>query len=125
MATVLGLVFFFQMISFKLHLYDLIWYFDMPMHFAGGLFIGLLGFYLYLKNKDGKVENLTRMIYFVIIFALVIAFGWEVFEYVVAVTTRGSMLHLLDSFSDICFDLAGSSVAIIYTLFNIKDFFKK
>lgn len=97
----------------------------MPMHFAGGLFIGLLGFYLYLKNKNGKVENITRMIYFVIIFALVIAFGWEVFEYVVAVTTRGSMLHLLDSFSDICFDLAGSSVAIIYTLFNIKDFFKK
>lgn len=119
--TVVAVVFIFQMLATKFYWYDLLWYFDMPMHYMGGLFIGLLAFYLYLKAKKNVPLDLNRTILFVVIFSIIIAVGWEVFEYVVAITTRGSVLHLLDSVSDIFFDLAGASTAVIYTLFKINN----
>ena len=99
--------------------YSSLWWFDMPMHYLGGLFLGFFVLGLVLYTPLGKREKKTTSYdYILFLLAGVIAIGllWEMFEYVVDLNTTQIGFNLSDTLSDIMFDTAGGLTFILYYL---------
>ncbi len=89
--------------------YYLFWYFDMPMHFLGGLAsVFLLAYWFY-----GKFSG-SDFIWQILCLVLVVGIGWEIFEYIFLNWYGGEQFKILDSLSDMCFDMAGGIIGVIY-----------
>jgi len=110
-------IFIINYIATKLYWYYSIWWFDMPMHFLGGLFIGL-GCIWFLFHKELPLELSWKLVLKVFLSVLLIGVLWELFEIVFYQIIAQSPFHALDTIHDIFFDLAGGVFAIIF-------FFKK
>lgn len=82
--------------------YEIPWL-DIPMHIFGGMGVGALASALALHNKK-KVSLLQAMIFYV-----VIAASWEVYEY-----ARGVMVYdEASDYFDTVFDFANGAIGII------------
>ena len=111
-----ALIFLFNTGATFFFWYSRIWWFDMPMHFAGGLFISLITVFVvekYLRPRRYIAQDHSVISRYLIIF-LCIAIGWEVYEIAVDVYFSTHTTYLLDSLSDICFDLAGGALGLVY-----------
>ena len=90
------------------------------MHFMGGLWLGLV-FILIFWNQ--KLDS--KLILKILLGVLLIGVLWEIFEIVLNYFTVKDLFNALDTFSDLCFDLAGGAFAIFYflkkTMFQIKN----
>jgi hypothetical protein len=93
----------------KFYWYSSIWYFDMPMHFLGGVWLGLASIYLF-SLKDDSLRSIFKIFFIV----LLVGIGWEVFEIFVNKFTIQDPFNFLDTVSDIFFDLSGGCFAILY-----------
>lgn len=123
----LGLIVFIfavNLLAMKFFWYISIWWFDMPMHFLGGVFLGFLYVVLGTFIKSSFFANpatiLTRknIIQFMV-FVFVVGFLWELYEIGVARITFGDLGTPVDSLSDLFFDLAGGLFSYILILRNI------
>ncbi len=103
MAYVVFFVLGVNLIAHKFFWYSSLWWFDMPMHFFGGVFIGLLGFYLF-GDKFLKI----------FLFVLLVGLSWEAFEALIDKNISHNPFNIFDTASDIFFDLSGGLSAIIY-----------
>lgn len=113
-------IFFVNVIASLLYWYYSIWWFDMPMHFWGGVFIvfGVVYFF-YITSKSTESSVLivsTKRLLQIFAYALTIFILWEVFEYIVNEKTRALIISPIDSTSDIFFDLAGGAFSVIYLI---------
>ncbi|HET8574981.1 MAG TPA: hypothetical protein VFM02_02285 [Candidatus Paceibacterota bacterium] len=126
----IGVVNFFAM---EVHLYwDFPW-FDMPMHFLGGLWSGSIGLWFFLlrlpeesrieKTKQGPRRVHQSGIFSVlatgILSGLLIGVLWEVFElllYLYQIMPVGGANNILDTLGDLFFDTVGAFVAGIFFL---------
>lgn len=97
-----------NVIAMKLYWYTSIWWFDMPMHFTGGFFLGLLGVYLFSLEEYTVIS-----LYKIFLFVLAVGIGWEVFEILVNEISHGPF-YILDTISDVFFDVSGGLSAILY-----------
>ena len=98
--------FLFNTLGVWLSLYSMIWWYDMPMHFAGGLFTALLIFVFLLRfSKFANLGNL-KSILIVLFLTLIIGLLWEGYEIVFDIIA-GRKHIFIDSLSDIFFDFAG------------------
>ena len=113
LATLLLFIFLVNYIAMKFYWYSAIWYFDMPMHFIGGFWLGLA--YIWLFSVK---EFSFKFIYRIILSILLIGIFWEVFELLVDKSITHKPFNALDTLSDIFFALAGGLSAVFY-------FFKK
>ena len=103
------LLFIFDRLASKFYWYFTVWWFDMPMHFFGGIWVGLFFLYAY------KVKNISlRSVIEVTLSVLVMGILWEIFEFYVFNGIGRYPFDLLDTFSDIFFDLAGGLTAVWY-----------
>ena len=102
-------VFFLNVIAMKFYWYSSIWWLDMPMHIFGGVFVGLL-YFLIFSVRNFSVRDVWKILGWI----LLIGLGWEFFELFAVNHLMESPFILLDTLSDLFFDLAGGSVAIIY-----------
>lgn len=93
----------------KLHWYSLLWWFDIPMHYLGGLWLALAVAYFF-PPKEGSLKSILGTIAGVLFFAI----AWEVFEYFVDENIARNGFDIHDTLSDICFDLAGAFTALFY-----------
>lgn len=104
--------------------YSSIWWFDMPMHFFGGAWLGLMGLSLcgmpWIQRRK-QCKSFLEALIFVFFFVFIIAVSWEIFEFVLQKLTGALLANPLDSLSDIMFDLAGGFSAILYAI--ITGFF--
>lgn len=91
--------------------YYLFWYFDMPMHFLGGMAVLFLLVYVFY-NQISTQRNLP--IIKLLIGVLIIGIGWEVFEYVFLNWYAGQPFIILDVVSDLFFDTAGGILGLLY-----------
>jgi hypothetical protein len=91
----------------KFYWYNSIWYFDMIMHFLGGVWVGFFFIYIYspshLNNKS--VFKIASSV-------LLIGLSWEVFEFVVNNVIGRVPFNSFDSISDIFWDMVGGLSAI-------------
>lgn len=115
LAYLIITIFAINYIAVKLYWYYSIWWFDMPMHFFGGFWIGLALIWL-LSFKYFPIQITPKSIFQVIIGVLIIGVGWEVFEIIVNNLTARMPFNTLDTLSDIFFDLAGGTFSLLYLL---------
>ena len=100
-------------IADQTHLYYLLWWFDIPMHIMGGLWVALMSLVIYYHTSYFKRKD--RSVSFVISFALastmIIGLFWEVFEFSVEHFVKLNDNGLLDTLKDLVDDLIGASLA--------------
>lgn len=106
-------IFIANFLATELYWYSLIWYFDMIMHFLGGLWVGL--FFFYVFSYIESVPKFLILAFEVLIATLVIGLLWELYEYVLNVISL-TPWDIIDTSSDVFFDLFGSFVSIFYFL---------
>lgn len=108
-------IFLLHKIAGMFYWYTSIVWFDMVMHFLGGIFLALVAGSVgasLLKNASK-----TKIFIVVILFVLVVGIGWEVFEFSVQeiIKIRG-LADIPDSFSDLFFDLIGGIVGTFFVI---------
>lgn len=114
LAVVVFFIFILNFIAHRFFWYYTIWYFDMMMHFFGGFFIGLLLLWIFLTK-----EISFKIILKIILGIFIVGIGWEIFEIIFKNIIAKDPFNLLDTISDIFFDLAGGTLAVIYFLKRI------
>lgn len=106
--------------------YSLYWtvrWFDMPMHFAGGAWVSgvtLWRKFFYHRVASDTTPSFWNLLQWALLGALVIGLGWEVYESIVSLFTVGHINDILDTVSDLAFDLLGGLVVACTALFFIK-----
>lgn len=94
-----------------------IWWYDIPMHFLGGLWVGGMAFLLYQYIPAlARVRTRYRFSGYVLPLVAVLAIGglWEVFEFSLDTFITLEQNDVLDTISDIGMDTAGALLAILY-----------
>jgi len=91
----------------------------MPMHFLGGVWLGLAYIYVFLPTDD-SLKSIFK-IFFAVLF---VGIGWEVFEILIDIFITGDSFIFLDTSSDIFFDFAGGAFAILYFIRNIMPIYQ-
>jgi CDP-diglyceride synthetase len=124
-------IFILNTLAGKFYWYYSIWYFDMIMHFLGGLWLGLVFIWIFLIKKSLKTDQFfglldIRLIIQIILCVLIIGVSWEIFEIVFNNIIAGDTFNLLDTVSDVFCDLAGGTFAVLYfyskrTMFQKED----
>ncbi len=104
-------------LAVQFHWYGLIWWFDMPMHFLGGLTV--FYFAALIWRPALRWVPTGRFIYECIITTLLIGVLWEALELYLYLHYGSPNFILLDSLSDIGFDLAGAFFAAYMTVKSI------
>jgi len=115
MIGLLGLVIgILHLLAINLFLYwDIVW-FDVLMHFLGGVWIALLGFWVMAFFTHQNEFSLKNIVLISLTFSLGIGILWEVFEYTAGLTFVAGQDVWLDTFSDLFFDILGGSVAGLF-----------
>ncbi len=85
------------------HLYYVLWWLDIPMHFFGGIGVGLLTFATLRFSKQKITFHKVVIIY------LAFALTWELYEYVTDVIYGTEINTLIDSIKDILVGLVGAA----------------
>lgn len=98
-------------IAYKLYLFWTVIWFDMIMHFLGGLFISLLFFAILslLKSRLGYMEKLVLGV----LFTVLVGIAWEYYELIIQVTSLAKDGYWADTGMDIVMDTLGSIVGIV------------
>lgn len=111
-------IFILNKAALDYNIFGIVWWFDMLMHFSGGLFLGFLGVFLIVfKNVFRQKElNLRSLFLEVVLVVFVIGIGWEIFEKGIDLLITFKSFNILDTTSDIFFDLAGGISAFLYTI---------
>lgn len=102
--------------AIKFHWYSSLWWFDMPMHFLGGVWVGLL-FIWYLVRRDFSIDAIGR----VLLGVFIVGMAWEVLELVLNEQFIRDAYDLRDTISDLFFDMSGAFAAILYTMLRIMN----
>ncbi len=120
-------IFIVDILARKFFWYYSIWYFDMVMHFFGGLWAGLF-FVWFLSIKDLSFPEWSlgllslsdyKIVYKTLLFVLIVGVLWEIFEIYANNYLGGDSFNILDTVSDVFFDLAGGATAVFYLLNRI------
>ena len=102
-------IFVLDLMAMKFYWYSSMWWFDMPMHFLGGLWVGLALIW-FLKPKELN----SAIVFRIILGVFIVGLAWEIFEIVVNQLAAQDPFNTLDTLSDLCFDLAGAFFSILY-----------
>ncbi len=90
-------------------------WFDMPMHFAGGMW--LAGAAIWWRFFSGKFPDarggLPHFLMWGVGAAFVVGLAWEAYEAVVALATKGYMNAMPDTLSDLSLDILGGLVVVM------------
>jgi hypothetical protein len=93
-----------------------IWWYDIPLHFLGGLWVSFSGVYIYLFSNFFSKPKTTKKTLFYSAFLTVLLLGimWEIFEYCTGLSVRWYYSNELDTIKDIFMDLLGAILAYVY-----------
>ena len=95
------------------HWYWTMRWLDMPMHFAGGVWLAWFGVWWKYARQGVPIQKFGALLGVCLVFAISIGLLWEVYEAAVSFFTVGEMNAISDTISDILFDiLGGIAVAV-------------
>lgn len=104
-AALIIFIFLINLLAMKFFWYYTFPWFDMPMHFLGGLWVALATFYLFNPKSPWLLAFLS---------VLVIGILWEVFEFSLDAFITLRVWDSVDTLGDLFFDLLGASVGAVY-----------
>jgi hypothetical protein len=93
----------------KFYWQNSVWYFDIIMHFLGGVWVGFFFIYVY-----SPLQRVTRPVLKVLLSVFLIGISWEIFEFVVNNVIGRIPFDAGDTLSDIFWDLTGGLIATFY-----------
>jgi hypothetical protein len=98
------------------------WYFDIPMHIMGGMFLGLLFGALFFKKLLFLDTRDSLVIILLCVF--IVGLGWEFFEYGVQYFLKGGLqlARIPDSIKDMFMDILGGGFSSIFVLKAVKRY---
>ena len=116
LAYLIFFIFLLHFVATKLYWYSLFGWLDMPMHFLGGFWLGLVFIWFFSRNFQlfGELKVKDWDVLKILLCVLVVGIGWEVFEFLVNDILAENPIDYLDTGSDIFFDLLGGLCAILY-----------
>jgi len=99
--------------------YELLPWYDIVMHFLGGLWLSLVAIWILYKYMEVRKDAIFSTLLFVLIGAIL----WEVLEYAIQAiaNTPGLLATMPDSISDVVFGLLGGLLGGLYTLKKIRQ----
>lgn len=100
-----------------------IWWFDMLMHFLGGVWVGLVSLWFFFLSGmvESKIKTNRRIIITAVVSVGLIGFLWEVFELSVSKLIVFEELNsVIDTTTDFLMDILGAISASIYYIFRNK-----
>ena len=89
-------------------------WFDMPMHFVGGVWVAGAVLWFQFFRKEGVPPSVAKLFLWAIVGVFVVGLGWEVYEGVVAFLTKGHLNAWADTASDLVFDVLGATVVALW-----------
>ncbi|MEK7589672.1 MAG: hypothetical protein AAB475_00240 [Patescibacteria group bacterium] len=114
----LAVVALLDFIALKFYLYWIFWWFDIPVHFLGGLWVGLIVMWFFFFSgfiyKDVNLMKKTKIFFIIILSVIIIGVLWEVFEVGAGLISTDEYGYFLDTPLDIIMDIFGGIVAFIY-----------
>lgn len=115
-------IFLLHIVANTFYWYLTIPWFDMFMHTLGGIFLSLFCATIF-SNKILKTSN-TNIFLILFSFVFVVAFGWEVFEYIVQFFIKDSIqiANISDSISDMIFGFLGGILGFFFVLKQKKRY---
>lgn len=118
-----ALILILYLFALEYYLYWTVWWYDVMLHFLGGIIIGAVLVWI-LARFFPQSMSLRRMLTVVVMTALTIGLGWELFEYSAGMMGGGGNL-IKDTIIDLCMDVLGSIAAylIVYRITR-KHFIK-
>jgi hypothetical protein len=112
-------------LALQFFLYWSVWWFDIPMHFLGGLWVALFAswFFFFSGFVYRNVELLGKTKIFLITIASVIVVGvlWEVWEVWADLVSMDDIGYFFDTALDLIMDTLGGIVAFIYAKKYLKN----
>ncbi len=122
LKPILCLMFFIlfgYVVGIKLHWDYITWWWDMIMHFSGGLWQGLFFVWFFsIKDLPFLKPSLDlydkKLGYKLIFYVLLIGLLWEIFEFYANNYIGSYPFDIIDTSSDLFFDLFGGTCATIY-----------
>lgn len=95
-----------------LSLYWRLRWFDIPMHFLGGVFIAFLLIWFFYWSGYTRLKTPSPRAFFVSIIGgtIIVGIGWEVFEYLLGVSWRPEG-YWFDTIKDMSMDVIGAVIA--------------
>ena len=102
------------------YLYFTFWWFDIPMHFLGGLLIGLLALWILFVCEKCGFSHVNSLLVFFVTLGVVLLVGslWELFEVFTGITPITD-IDLVDTLEDLLLDSLGAIVAFLYYHYRV------
>lgn len=103
--------------------YELFWWFDIPLHFLGGVAVAISGYFLladYVEQGTLTTTSLPLHILILISFVSLAAVSWELLEFAIDRYTE-TIVHqpsLLDTMKDLAMGLSGGALTAIILMFK-------
>lgn len=99
-----------------------IWWFDILVHFLGGVWIGGMALLIFFLGKsDTKLLKTSSAYILSVVAVLVIGVLWEVFEFSLDTFIIFQTNDISDTISDIGADIAGGVFASLYIVRKLKQ----
>ncbi len=117
-------IFFVNIFAMHFHWYGTLWWFDMPMHFAGGAWIAFVYYAIYVNLRaSGRIQkiHLSRLVFGMIMFAIIFGGVWELFEFGIDRVTLANIMRPMDSLSDMFFDTAGAVFVALCGVYRLRN----
>lgn len=101
-----------NLVGVKLYLYWTVIWFDMIMHFLGGLFVALF-FFSILSLLKSRLEYTEKLVLGVI-FTILVGLVWEYYELIIQVASLDDAAYWGDTGMDIVMDTLGALVGVLF-----------
>lgn len=115
-----------NIVGIHISAYTDIWWWDILLHYLGGIWVALSGFWYFYYSGIIKNHPRTTVDFLIttIVPVLIIGGAWEIFEYVAGITFILPGEHYeFDTIGDFFVDTAGAlTVYVYYRLKHWKDF---
>ena len=93
--------------ALKFNIYWTVWWYDIPMHFLGGVWTGFLGLVFIYRNRSLSEVTLSKKIYYALLSAIVAGIIWEIFEYHFGLYGVSKNFYIKDTAKDLVTDMLG------------------
>ena len=107
--AILGLLHF---IAESFYFYWTVFWFDIMMHFLGGISVSLLTLWLISRSKsfENSRNSFLAKLFTVLVAVLIVSFFWEVLEHLTG-TAKALEGYILDTTTDTIFALLGATTS--------------
>lgn len=97
------------------------WWYDIPMHFLGGMVIGSFSLWFFGRlQENSPYFSRISLNLLVALSVLVIGSAWEIYEYTYQLTFNGMISYPVDTIKDFILDFAGAA-AVLYWYIRQKS----